>query len=432
MAAGPLAFPMLALRTRLAVGHAAPACEEPVAAPPTPEPVRREAIDGKVLPLKVMPRSDRPTLLIMLHGQGGGTIRYAELMARAIGNRANLLFGWGVLEQKFRLSSCAPDWPEIEYELPGQMGLLVDDLRSLQLARIDAMHSIGMEEHLDRLLSALGVPFDLTLVDYHQVALLPHLTDDEGNFIGDTALRQRTHSVLRRGTNMRMVAAERVIACSRDLARRVHQLTDHPNVLAARIPEPGKPDSFALHAPPLGCREWLRVLCLGGVYPIKGSRLLVEVADILRERQIPVRIECLGTIHVELPAEAMNNTHLRLWGRYATEDLHAHVCRLRPHLAWFPFMAPETHSFALSEALAHGIPVLATGIGAIPERLRGRPATWLFAPEEVTAPHIAMWLDKLRRERLETPPRWLPTDHLPPLRERFYPDEYLRPLTRAS
>ena len=42
-----------------------------------------------------------------------------------------------------------------------------------------------------------------------------------------------------------------------------------------------------------------------------------------------------------------------------------------------------------------------------------------------------MWLDRLRRERLATPPRWLPTDHLPPLREQFYPDEYLRPLTRV-
>jgi glycosyltransferase involved in cell wall biosynthesis len=205
-------------------------------------------------------------------------------------------------------------------------------------------------------------------------------------------------------------------------------LTGHPNILAARIPEPGKPDSFALHAPALGTHEWMRVLCLGGIYPVKGSGMLVEVANILREQQIPVRIECLGRIHVDLPLDMQNNPHLRLWGRYATEDLHDHVCRLRPHLAWFPFRTPETHSFSLSEALAHGLPVLATGIGSIPERLSGRPATWLLPPEEATAQGIAMWLDRLRRDRLATPPRWLPTDHLPPLRERFYPDEYLRPL----
>jgi glycosyltransferase involved in cell wall biosynthesis len=432
MAAGPQAFPMLGLHARLVVGHDSPAAEDPRATTPAPAPVRREAVDGTVVPLKKMPRPDRPTLLILLHGQGGGTTRYAELVAGAVGNRANLLFGWGVRDQKFHLSSGAPDAPEIEYELRSQMGRLVENLRSLQVARIDAMHSIGMDEHLDRLLDALGVPFDLTLVDYHQVALLPHLTDLQGSFVGDEALRRLTHPLLRHATNMRMVSAERVIACSRDLARRIHQLTDHPDILPVRIPEPGTPDSFALHAPPLGTREWMRVLCLGGIYPIKGSSLLLEVARILREQQIPVRIECLGTIHVELPAEALNNAHLQVWGRYAADDLHAHVCRLRPHLAWFPFMAPETHSFALSEALAHGIPVLATGIGAIPERLCGRPATWLIDPTEATAPHIAMWLDRLRRERLATPPRWLPTDHLPPLCERFYPDEYLRPLMRVS
>jgi glycosyltransferase involved in cell wall biosynthesis len=432
MVAGPQAFPMLGLHARLTVGQVPPVSADRPAGKQMPVLVQRKTAESPVLPLKVMPRSDRPTLLILVHEFGGGTIRYAELVAAAIGNRANVLFGWGVQEQKFRLSSCGPASPEIEYELPGQMDWLIEDLRALQVARVDAMHSIGMDQHFDRLLDALGVPYDLTFVDYHQVAHQPHLVDETGRFIGDEALRQHTHPLLRRTTNMRMVAAERVIACSRDLAGRIHRLTDEPGVLAVRIPEAGKPDSFALHTPPLGVREWLRVLFLGAIVPTKGFSLLNEVAKILRERQTPVRIECLGLIGMELPTEALGNPHLHLWGRYETGDLHAHICRLRPHLAWFPFMAPETHSFALSEALAHGLPVLTTGIGSIPERLWGRPATWLLTPKEATASRIAMWLDRLRRERLTTAPRWLPVDHLPPLREGFYPEEYLRPLIWAS
>ena len=44
---------------------------------------------------------------------------------------------------------------------------------------------------------------------------------------------------------------------------------------------------------------------------------------------------------------------------------------------------------------------------------------------------ITMWLDRLRRERLATAPRWLPVAHLPPSYDKFYPDEYLRPLQIA-
>jgi hypothetical protein len=124
----------------------------------------------------------------------------------------------------------------------------------------------------------------------------------------------------------------------------------------------------------------------------------------------------------------LRNPHLRIWGRYESDDLHALICEIRPHLAWLPFFAPETHSFALSDVMLQGLPILATGIGAIAERLHGRPASWVLTMQEAKPEGITMWLDRLRRERLATRPRWLPIDHLPRLRDRFYVDDYVRPL----
>ena len=253
------------------------------------------------------------------------------------------------------------------------------------------------------------------------------MLDAQGRFVGDDALRQKDHPLLRPERSKLLTEAERVIACSRDLAGRIMRLTNHLPI-AVRVPEPTNPDRFALHAPPLAVREWMRVLYVGAIAAHKGVGLLAGVAGLLRTYSIPIRIECLGMVLMEPPAELLGNPHLRLWGKFDGSDLHECICRLRPHLAWFPFTAPETYSFAVSEAELHGLPVLATGLGAIPERLHGRRATWLLRPEEATASGIAMWLDRLRRERLATPPRWLPIDHLPPIRERFYPDGYLRPL----
>jgi hypothetical protein len=92
-------------------------------------------------------------------------------------------------------------------------------------------------------------------------------------------------------------------------------------------------------------------------------------------------------------------------------------------------MAPETHSFSLSEVMLQGLPVLATGLGAIPERLEGRRSTWLVTPDEASPHELTEWLERLQDERLTTSPRWLPTNHLPPLTPYFYEREYLRPLT---
>lgn len=431
VAAGAQGYPMLGLHARIAVaytppipftsGHASTSTPSP---PPTCTSTERA-------PLRHMPRKDRPTLLILVHAMGGGTIRYAELIAAAIGGRANILFAWGTAQNTFTLSSSGPDTAELSYELPSQMADIVDDLRTLGVARVDVVHSIGMDDHLDELLSRLGVPFDITLVDYHQVSTQPHLVDERGAFVGDDALRRADHPLIQARSRGRLRAADRVIACSRDLAARFGRLSGVQNVIPVRIPEPGNPDQFAIHATPIGVNEWMRVLFLGAIAQHKGVHLLSSVASLLRQYQIPVRIECLGSIHIQPDQDALTNVHLRFWGRYETRDLHALMCGIRPHLAWLPFTAPETHSFALSEVMLQGLPVLTTGVGAIPERLHGRPSSWILTEDEATPDRIVMWIDRLRRERLTTAARWLPVDHLPPLRSRFYVDEYLRPLYRA-
>ena len=91
-------------------------------------------------------------------------------------------------------------------------------------------------------------------------------------------------------------------------------------------------------------------------------------------------------------------------------------------------MVPETHNFALSDVMARGLPVLATGIGAIPERVENRPATWLVPFEDATAECFFGWLRRLFDERLHTQARTMPADHLPPLRQFFYQRDYLAPL----
>ena len=396
--------------------------------PSAPCPIARQHCSHPVLSLAAQPKATRPTLLILVHSWGGGTLRYAETVAGLVKDRVNVLFGWGVENRVFRLSSVSADAGEVEYKLPNELDRLILDLRGLGVARLDVMHSIGLDKHLEFLLERLGVPFDLTLLDYHQVALHPHLVDDAGRFVGDDTLASRKHELLRSAPLPALLyAADRVIACSRDLAGRFGRLARGLPLIAAKLPEPGNPEKFALHPPPLRPGELMRVLYLGGLARNKGADTVVRVGELLRERGLRIRIDCLGARHVDLAPDTLVNSHLRLLGAYTLDDLHPLLCRMRPHMAWLPFTAPETHSFSLSDVMLQGLPVLATGIGAIPERVEGRPLTWLVEPDEASPEGIVAWLERLQLDCLTTPPRWLPVNHLPALKRNFYEREYLLP-----
>jgi len=85
----------------------------------------------------------------------------------------------------------------------------------------------------------------------------------------------------------------------------------------------------------------------------------------------------------------------------------------------------------LSDVMLQGLPLLATGIGAIPERVNGRPLTWLVEPDEASPEGIVAWLERLQLDCLTTPPRWLPVNHLPTPKRDFYEREYLLPLVAS-
>ena len=84
-------------------------------------------------------------------------------------------------------------------------------------------------------------------------------------------------------------------------------------------------------------------------------------------------------------------------GRYEESDLQELIERIDPHLIWFPAPWPETYSYTLSAAIESGRPVVASRIGAFPERVAGRPWTWLV---DAAAP-ASEWLSVFNEVRSE-------------------------------
>ena len=67
-------------------------------------------------------------------------------------------------------------------------------------------------------------------------------------------------------------------------------------------------------------------------------------------------------------------------------------------------MAPETYGFALSDPMLLGLPILARGLGAYPERLAGRAYSWVVPATSDNSP--SAWVERLMALRA----RGLPDD----------------------
>lgn len=120
---------------------------------------------------------------------------------------------------------------------------------------------------------------------------------------------------------------------------------------------------------------------------IKGADVLEAVAQEAARRGSPVEFHLLGYAYRSLQTQP--RARLTVHGGYKEEELPALLQWLQPDLAWFPAQWPETYSYTLSACLAAGLPIVAPDIGAFPERLAGRPWSWVHAWDASTA----QWLD---------------------------------------
>lgn len=203
-----------------------------------------------------------------------------------------------------------------------------------------------------------------------------------------------------------LAAADAVIATSAWTRRRLLAV-HHLDPGRVHVAQPGVDSAPLSPGTPAGGE----LLCVGAVTPVKGHDLLVAALAMVGE--MPWRCRCAGSLtadsdyveHVTRQArEAGIATRLELLGpldrigleqAYAAADLLVVPSRV------------ETYGMVVTEALAHGIPVLGAAVGGLPEALDGagaeeRPGLLVPADDsEALAVVLRAWLtDVDLRERL--------------------------------
>jgi glycosyltransferase involved in cell wall biosynthesis len=297
--------------------------------------------------------------------------------------------GGNTYDRRTCQSLAAMGWPVHEVAVPG-MWPRPDAGARAWLASVLAELPDDAVVVLDGLV-ACGAP-DVVVPQARRlrIAVLVHLPlADETGLAAETAAQL---DILERHT---LQAASAVVATSTSAARRI---AEHHGLAADRIhavPPGTDPAPLAR-----GTDGRSRLVCVAAVTPRKGLDLLVEALADLAD--LSWSCECVGPLRRD-PAYAERLRDLierrglggrvTLVGPRTGEDLARHYTAA--DLAILPSRA-ETYGMVVTEALARGIPVLATTVGGVPDAVGCSPDG--SVPGILVSPDSARALiDALRR-----------------------------------
>ncbi|MFC7397136.1 glycosyltransferase [Chelatococcus sp. GCM10030263] len=351
--------------------------------PPAP------TISSTALAARVEPK----VILHITHHWGGGTEQHVQELTEYLGDAAVHLVIHSRADGLVTLS--APGQPDVAFHPQDDFPQIVERLRGLHVARIHVHQLFTVPIDVRRLVEELRVAFDFTVHDYHTLCPRVHFKTRENAYCGEpdeagcTACledwsRADERDIVDYRTRYTWVyrEAERIICPSRDVAARVERYRPEANLVVAPHPRPilAYPP---VAAPRLAPSEPLRVAVLGWVTAFKGASRVLGAARIVADRGLPIHIRIIGTIDGVVP-DALDVT-----GAYETDALQLLLGDYRPHLIWYAAQAPETYSYILTEGLEAGLPVLVPRLGAFPERVSGRPWSWIvdwdLTPEQAVS-----------------------------------------------
>ncbi len=221
--------------------------------------------------------------------------------------------------------------------------------------------------------SRLGLPYDLTIHDFYPYCPIHSLSTPEGGYCGEPDAAGCARCVLgrphpwgleigewRERMHRFLAGAARVIVPSRFVAGRLAR--HFPDVACHVRPHPPRQEWLE------PARARVKVGLLGGLAAVKGLATVLASARLARDLGSRSRIACSVTPSSAIPT--WPELPIQVRGEYRDADLPELLALERFDVLWFPGRIPETYSYTLDVALASGLPIVASDLGAVAERLR--------------------------------------------------------------
>jgi GT2 family glycosyltransferase/glycosyltransferase involved in cell wall biosynthesis len=342
-----------------------------------------------------------PVLLVTL-ALPGGVERHVDARRRSLEAR-----GHTVLELRpasltgedggVRLRIHAAHLPNLRYALPLESDTLRGHLLALKLRQVDVHHFLGLGGDVLSMITRLGVTYRVFVHDHSWMCPRVNLLSAANRYCGEPEIALCETCVRENGTALESgLTVAQLRARSADVLGRascaIVPSADTGRRLARYFPTvPFEVEPWEIHNPvdvhrvprPDGP---VRIAVIGAIGIHKGYSVLLQCAADAGARDLCLEFVVIGHTHAD---DALLDTgRVFITGPYADDEVAALLGREACDLAWFPSVTPETWCYALTHALAAGLPVLAFDLGAIAERLRAAGLGGSLVPLDTPASRI--------------------------------------------
>ncbi|NBJ82344.1 glycosyltransferase [bacterium 1XD42-94] len=285
-----------------------------------------------------------------------------------------------------------------------------------------------------------NIPITATLHDYYYICPMIKLLDHAGNVCTGSA-RDGCGQCLKAG--LHMANGDSYIHYWRKRNQTALQWADSlfvPSGAAAgiymeyfpelapklKVIEHGIPDSFTkVSVEEHSKSREFRVAFIGGLSPEKGGDVACELVQTSPDDIKWYAFGMMGYTNLKI----LERKNLVKTGEYRREELPQLLKQYQIDLVCILSLWPETYCYTLSEALQCGVPVIVTGIGALPERVKRSGCGWVVTPERaVEETQEILARIKSRPAEFEECRKWAQQTELPSIEEmaQGYCQEYLR------
>jgi len=244
-----------------------------------------------------------------------------------------------------------------------------------------------------------GLDYDFTIHDYTSICPRIYMLDGGMVYCNSLSESYCTKCIATNGTpfgevdiiewrqqyDLVLRGARKLFVPNRDVAQRMgiynlsplqYTLKPHPEDLSqiGIVPMEGSSQVTKDHR---------LIAIIGELAPHKGSHVIRQLAFDAVRRNLQLNFVVLGGNNHNL---TMNSPNVSFLGRYNEEEIDVLLRNIRPDIALFPSVCPETFSYTLSIAFRNRVFPIAFDIGSIAQRIRQTgyglvvPADWIFLP----------------------------------------------------
>jgi GT2 family glycosyltransferase/glycosyltransferase involved in cell wall biosynthesis len=355
----------------------------------------------------ILPNEQRFSLLLVVHDGGGGVEIMTEDLSLEMARRYHTIvlrtaLGHWTLHEYFgddlvlvRRYSFAESWRVDRPMTSDRLAVIAEICADYKVDLAHVHHLLANGPELLTLLRQLEIPIVCSLHDFYMICPTIQLLDETQTFCagqctagaGDCPLVPNwfrpplpplKHRYVHQHRSRMSAALQLVDACVTNSEASRSLIAQHFPALGDgrfTVIEYGR-DLVRLNlAQPPAAANPLRAVCFGALGRHKGIDLVRQLLEKNLAAGNPLEIHVLGEKSKNFDPESLGGIY---HGPYHRDELVERIRAIRPAVSLVPSLWPETYCYVLTESWAMGLPVLASDIGTLRERVLKHGGGWLL------------------------------------------------------